>query len=77
MVYRGEAFPDWKGALMSGALKLRHLNVVYLDESGQPTGEDRLLEDLGERIRSLAQDNQGLIYFATDSGDIYRMKPTT
>ena len=75
MVYQGNAFPEWKGALMAGALKLRHLNIVSLDAAGNAIDEDRILEDLGERIRSLTQDKQGYIYFATDSGKIYQLKP--
>ncbi len=36
---------------------------------------DRLLEDLDERIRGLAQSPQGWLYFSTDSGKIFRLLP--
>ena len=75
IVYRGDIFPDWNGALMSGALKLRHINIVTLDELGRETGEQRILEELGARIRSLAQDKAGYLYFATDSGKLYVLEP--
>ena len=75
MMYRGNAFPAWRGNLLAGALKLRHLNRISLSESGQAIDEERLFEDLGERIRALLQDPQGLIYFSTDSGRILRMSP--
>jgi glucose/arabinose dehydrogenase len=74
MVYQGTRFPEWTGALMAGALKLRHLNIVKVNDQGEEISEDRVLEDLGERIRALAQDAQGFIYFSTDSGKIYRLE---
>lgn len=75
MLYRGDAFPQWRGHLFSGALKLQHLNRVGLSDSGQALAEERLLEELGERIRGLAQDRQGWIYLSTDSGKILRLRP--
>ncbi len=75
MLYNGEAFPEWKGSLFAGALKLRHLNRVAISAKQLPGGEERLLEDLNERIRALAQSPEGWIYFSTDSGKIMRLKP--
>ena len=75
LVYSGAAFPQWRGNLISGALKLRHINRVTLDQSGRAVGEERLLEDLGERIRGLAQGPEGYLYFSTDSGKIMRLVP--
>lgn len=75
IIYRGNAFPEWYGDLFAGALKLRHLNRVKLSESGQAIAEERLLEDLNERIRALAISPEGWIYFSTDSGRILRMLP--
>ena len=75
MLYTGEAFPEWKNSLFSGALKLRHINRVPIINSNQLGEEDRLLEDLNERIRALKQSPEGWIYFSTDSGKIYRLKP--
>ncbi len=75
MVYRGDAFPEWRGNLFAGALKLQHLNRVSLSADGEAIGEERLLEDLGERIRALLQGPDGLIYLSTDSGKILRLRP--
>ncbi len=75
ILYTGSAFPSWKGNLFSGALKLRHLNRVVIDTQGQAIAEERLLEDLDERIRALAQSPQGWIYFTTDSGKLFSIKP--
>ena len=75
ILYSGKAFPAWRGNLFSGALKLQHLNRVTIDKQAKAVGEERLLTDLNERIRALAESPQGWIYFSTDSGIIYRIKP--
>lgn len=75
LIYKGSAIPKWKGNLFSGALKLRHINRVVINDKGGAIKEERLLESLDERIRALAEDSQGLIYFSTDSGKIFRIKP--
>ncbi|MBC8257583.1 MAG: PQQ-dependent sugar dehydrogenase [SAR324 cluster bacterium] len=75
IVYSGKAFPDWKGNLFAGALKLTHLNRVEIDNSGRAVAEERLLEGLGERIRALLESPQGWLYFSTDSGRIFRLRP--
>jgi len=73
--YNGNSFPEWKGDLFSGALKLRHINRIKLDQEGNAIAEERLMEDLNERIRALLQSPEGWIYFSTDSGNIYVIKP--
>jgi glucose/arabinose dehydrogenase len=76
MLYSGDAFPKWRGDLFAGALKLLHINRIILDKSGSIVGEERLLGDLELRIRQIAQDKNGYIYFSTDSGEIMRITPT-
>jgi glucose/arabinose dehydrogenase len=75
LLYDGDAFPQWRGNLFAGSLVLRHLNQVVLSPEGKAIAEHRLLKDLNQRIRSLAQDAQGHLYVATDSGKIYRLSP--
>ena len=75
LLYTGNSFPAWRGNLFSGALKLRHLNRVTLNAEGKAIGEERLLNDLNERIRALAQSPEGWLYLSTDSGRIYVIKP--
>ncbi len=75
LYYSGGAFPQWKGNLFSGALKLRHLNRITLDKNGKVIDEERLLEELEERIRAITQSPEGWIYFSTDSGKIMVIKP--
>ena len=75
LYYTGDAFKDWQGSLFAGALKLRHINRVTIDEQGKVMAEERLFENLDERIRALVQSPEGWIYFSTDSGKIYVIKP--
>lgn len=75
LLYQGQAFAQWQGNLFAGALVLQHLNRVVLNQQGEPIDEQRLLSELNERIRALAEDHQGWIYFSTDSGKIMRLKP--
>jgi len=75
ILYSGKAFPDWKGNLFAGALKLTHLNRIKLDNAGRAIAEERLLEGLGERIRALAESPEGWLYLSTDSGKILRIRP--
>jgi glucose/arabinose dehydrogenase len=75
LLYQGEAFPEWRGNLFAGALKLRHVNRIQLAPDGEVLAEERLLEDLDERIRALCESPEGWIYLSTDSGRILRMRP--
>lgn len=75
LLYTGTAFPNWQGNLFAGALKLQHLNRITISSNNQATNEERLLDELNQRIRTLAQSPQGWIYFSTDSGNIFRLRP--
>ena len=74
--YDGEAFPGWQGNLLVGGLASTALVRLTLD-GDSVTGEERLLEPLGLRIRDVAQGPDGAIYVATDhsSGEILRISP--
>ncbi|SCZ08825.1 PQQ-dependent sugar dehydrogenase [Microvirga guangxiensis] len=76
--YTGDKFPAWRGSILVGALAGKL--VSRLETSGNKvTGEERMLQNLGERIRDVRQGPDGLIYILTDSrqGRILRMKPAT
>lgn len=75
IIYRGKAFPEWQGNIFVSALKLRHINRIELNESGQAVAEMRLLKSTNERIRDLLETSEGYIYFSTDSGKIMRLVP--
>jgi len=75
LVYSGKVFKEYKGNLFSGALAMTHLNRIVLDKNNKVIKEERLLEDLGERIRNVIESPDGFIYIATDSGKILRLRP--
>lgn len=75
LLYSGKAFPKWEGNLFAGALVLRHLNRVVVDNAGKAIKEERLLESMDERIRALVESPEGWIYLSTDSGMILRIRP--
>lgn len=75
LVYAGQAFAQWQGQLFSGALKLRHLNQVSVDKNNNAVAENRLFEELNQRIRQVTQNKAGEIVFSTDDGGIYQIVP--
>ena len=72
--YNGEKFPNWRGSLFSGALRGAHLNRLIL-KKGKIVGEERLLEDLGLRVRNVKEDPEGFLYISVDQGKILRIVP--
>ena len=74
VLYRGNKFPELKGKLLAGALKLTHINIVALSNDGEAIAEQRILSDLGERIRDIEVSPSGEIFFSTDNGNLYRLE---
>jgi aldose sugar dehydrogenase len=76
MFYTGDKFPRWKGSLMIGALSFRLLTRLSL-KGNTITDEERMLQNLEERIRDVRQGPDGYIYILTDSGNgrIIRLEP--
>jgi aldose sugar dehydrogenase len=74
--YTGDMFAGWKGNLFVGALAGQMLVRLELD-GDKVTKEERLLTNLGERIRDVRQGPDGALYLATDSssGRILRVTP--
>jgi glucose/arabinose dehydrogenase len=74
--YTGDLFPAWRGNMFVGALAGQML--VRLEINGEKVGqEQRLLQNLRERIRDVRQGPDGALYLATDnaSGRILRVSP--
>ena len=74
--YTGDAFPQWRGSLFTGALAGQML--VRIERKGDRIlGEERMLRDLGERIRDVRQGPDGFLYLLTDSSDgrVLRVRP--
>jgi aldose sugar dehydrogenase len=61
-----ERYPGWKGNLFVGALRGQTLVRLEL-EGNKVAKEERLLTDLGERIRDVRQGPDGWLYLLTDS----------
>ncbi|MFC7051866.1 PQQ-dependent sugar dehydrogenase [Hansschlegelia quercus] len=76
LFYVGDVYPGWKGSLFTGGLAIPSLNRLELSD-GKVVKEERLLEDLAERIRDVRQGPDGLIYLVTDSdeGRVLKLKP--
>jgi glucose/arabinose dehydrogenase len=72
--YTGDVFTGWRGNLFVGALAGEML--VRLELSGEKvTREERLMQQLHERIRDVRQGPDGALWLATDSssGPILRV----
>ena len=74
--YTGDLFPAWKGSLFIGALKFEMLSRLELNGE-KVVKEERLLQDLRERIRDVRQGPDGALYLLTDNaaGRILRVAP--
>jgi glucose/arabinose dehydrogenase len=74
--YTGDAFPQWRGALFSGALKRQEIRRIDLDSEGRVLGQESL--PIGERVRDVRQGADGFIYVLTDekNGRLLRIQPS-
>jgi glucose/arabinose dehydrogenase len=73
--YDAELFPAWKGSLLVGGLR-GYLVRLTLD-GDKVVGEERLLTDLGLRIRDVRVGPDGAVYVVTDEDDgrVLRISP--
>lgn len=76
LIYDGDRFPGWRGSVFVGALAGQHLARVSFDGT-TPTGEERLLEGTGQRIRDVDLGPDGFIYLLVDDDDapLLRLEP--
>ncbi|SIQ07552.1 Glucose/arabinose dehydrogenase, beta-propeller fold [Aromatoleum tolulyticum] len=73
--YTGDVFPKWKGNLFVGALRGQLLVRIELDGE-KFIREERLLTELGSRIRDVRQGPDGKLYLLDESeGRILRLDP--
>ena len=74
--YTGDLFPEWKGNLFVGALAGQALHRLVLDGE-KVVGEEKLLADLGERIRDVRSGPDGALWLLTDNpqGRVLRVVP--
>ena len=66
----------WKGNLLIGALKGRHLARLEIKD-GKVLAEHKLYAQTGDRIRDVRQGADGLVYLLTDGpdGKLIRLQP--
>lgn len=74
VIYQGDIFPQWKGNFLIGAMAGLHLNRLVLRE-GEVVAEERLVQRLLGRIRSIAVDEKGYVYVGSDNGEVWRLRP--
>jgi glucose/arabinose dehydrogenase len=74
--YTGDLFPAWKGNLLVGGLAARQLSRLVLDGE-KVVAEERLLVDLGARIRDVRVGPDGAVWLLTDQtdGQLLRLTP--
>jgi glucose/arabinose dehydrogenase len=74
--YTGKLFPKWNGSLFTGALRGAMLVRLMLN-GNVVTSEERLLQNLHERIRDVRQGPDGALWLLTDSsnGRVLRVAP--
>ncbi|HFK8517570.1 TPA: hydrophobic compound transporter HcuB, partial [Pseudomonas aeruginosa] len=66
--YDAQRFPAWQHNLFIGALATQELIRLQLD-GDRIVHEERLLGDLGVRIRDVRQGPDGYLYLLTDQKD--------
>ena len=70
--YNSSKIAEWKGNLFVAALSGSHIIRLVLNKN-KVVGEERLLEDKGERFRDLVEGKDGALYAVTDGGKLYRI----
>jgi len=74
--YTGDKFPGWRGNILVAALRQQML--VRLELSGEKVvREERMLRDIGHRLRQVRTGPDGFVYLLTDESDgqILRLEP--
>lgn len=72
IVYRGGLFPAWRGDVLVAAMSRGTdlppgLVRVTLDADGNATGQERMLAEIGQRMRDVAQGPDGRVYVLTEA----------
>jgi glucose/arabinose dehydrogenase len=74
--YTGDKFPGWRGNMLIAVLRQQML--VRLELNGEKVvREERMLRDIGDRLRHVRQGPDGFVYLLTDEseGRILRLEP--
>jgi glucose/arabinose dehydrogenase len=63
--YDGDAIPAWRGDLLMATMT-RSLLRARFDKDGNPIAQERMLTELGQRLRDVRQGPDGSVYVLTD-----------
>jgi len=79
-IYNGDAFPAWKGSAFVGAMRAntgQHIQRVFFNPKGEPTGREIFLAELKQRIREVKPGPDGFLYALTDEtfGAVLKIEP--
>ena len=76
--YTSDKIAGWRGDLLMAAMS-RSLVRIDFDDAGKVASQERLLTDLGQRLRDVRQGPDGLVYVLTDetAGALLRIEPRT
>jgi glucose/arabinose dehydrogenase len=74
--YTGDKLAGWRGDLLLATMT-RSLVRISFDAAGKPAGQERLLTDLGQRLRDVRQGPDGFVYVLTDetTGALLKIEP--
>jgi len=70
--YTSSMFPAWQNSVLIGGLGSTHLVRLTLDGE-KVVGEERLLTDMGQRLRDVVQGPDGALYICTDGGRLFKL----
>ncbi|RQP14000.1 PQQ-dependent sugar dehydrogenase [Parapedobacter defluvii] len=70
--FSGNSIPEWENNLFIGGLSSIHIARLVIKDN-KVVGEERLLEDQGQRFRDVQQGKDGALYAVTDEGRLYRI----
>ncbi|MEE2778798.1 MAG: PQQ-dependent sugar dehydrogenase [Acidobacteriota bacterium] len=81
--YTGDAFPQWRGNLFAGSMRLGniprtgHVERIVFNDQGEELRRESLLGELRQRIRDVRQGPDGLIYLLTEENRavLLRLEP--
>jgi glucose/arabinose dehydrogenase len=76
MFYEGDRFPAWRGNMLMATMTRSLLRVTF-DDAGKPGAQERMLTELGQRLRDVRFGLDGAIYVLTDERDgaLLRIEP--
>ena len=85
-VYIGDKFPEWKGNVFIGSLRMGgipgtgHLQRIVFNEKTEEIRRELMLTELRRRIREVREGPDGLLYLLTDEEDdgaLLRIEPAS